>query len=296
MIPINIYPEAFHTVGIDFIGPILVNKQKKYLLVIIDYYTKWPEVFETDNQEAETVAKLLYTEIYVRYGAPCKLISDRGLSFLAQVITKLNNLFGIFKANTTAYHPQTDGLAENFNKTLIQTIKSYITEELGNYWSNFLPGLLFAYRTTPHASTGFSPFFLLFGRHPVLPIDQTLKLNTEGQLLLRPSNDIIDEFQNNLKQARHFVIKNIQKAQGNQKLFYDKGHVNTTPIKPNDFVFVKIPYSATNKEHPKKFYNAWKGPYKVIEVIEPGINYKIALPTNHHNVINIERIKRCNTV
>ncbi|KAM9975695.1 hypothetical protein ACTFIW_003644 [Dictyostelium discoideum] len=128
LIPMDIPP--FHTIGIDFIGPISTKDAKVYILVIIDYYRKWPEVFFTADQEADTVAIFLSYEVYTRYGAPSRLISDRGTSFLAKVLKDLNAIYGTEKGNSTAYHPQLDGQTENFNGTLITMLKAFIDNEL----------------------------------------------------------------------------------------------------------------------------------------------------------------------
>ena len=84
----------------------------RYGVVFVDYLTKWPEVFATSDQTALTIAKLFVEQIVCRHGVPAQLLSDRGAAFLSRLLMEICELLGVEKLNTTAYHPQTDGLAE----------------------------------------------------------------------------------------------------------------------------------------------------------------------------------------
>ena len=124
-------------------------------------------MFATSNQEALTIAKLLAEHIVPRHGVPRKLLSDRGANFLSKLMIELYKLLGIQKVNTTAYHPQTDGLVERFNRTLTDTLAKSAKDNRRN-WDKRLPQVLFAYRTSPQESTELTPFMLLHGREAVL--------------------------------------------------------------------------------------------------------------------------------
>jgi transposase InsO family protein len=88
----------------------------------MDYLTKWPEVFPARDQSALTIAKILVEHIVCRHGVPAELLLDRGANFLSGLLHNVNTLLGIKKTNTTAYHPQTDGLVERFNRTLLDML------------------------------------------------------------------------------------------------------------------------------------------------------------------------------
>ena len=109
----------------------------------------WPEVFPVRDQTALTIAKLLVEEVICRHGVPTELLSDRGTNFLSNP----PSLMGIHKLNATAYHPQTDGLVECFNRTLTEMLAKTV-EANGRDWDQHLPFVLFAYRTSPQTSTG----------------------------------------------------------------------------------------------------------------------------------------------
>ncbi len=163
----------FDRVGVDVIQFTKSHEGNRYAIVFVDYLTKWPEVFATPDQSVLTIAKLLVENIISRHGVPAELLSDRGPAFLSKLLQEVCKLMGIKKVNTTAYHPQTDGLVERFNRTLTDMLAKTV-EKGGKDWDRRLPYVLFAYRSSPQESTKESPFFLLYGRDPKLPTQSTM--------------------------------------------------------------------------------------------------------------------------
>ena len=129
-----------------------------------------PEAFAVPNIDARTIVNLV-EKILARHGAPRTLLSDRGTNFISALVRSVCDLINTKKVNTTAYHRQTDGIVERFNHT--QSISMYISSDQKD-WDNHLAAILFAYRVSPHYTTGESPFFLLYGREPRLPVDVSL--------------------------------------------------------------------------------------------------------------------------
>jgi hypothetical protein len=157
-----VYP--FQLIGVDFLGPFPETEDgNQYVIVFTDYSSRWAEAFATKDMTAETVAWILITEIICRHGAPEVLLSDQGKNFLSDLVKEVCRLFKINKINTTAYHPQTNGLTEKFNALLCQILSVYINENQSN-WDKFIPICLLAYRTSFQRSVGESPFRLLYGR------------------------------------------------------------------------------------------------------------------------------------
>ena len=182
----------------------------------MDYLTKWPEVFATSNQEALTIAILLAEHIVTRHGVPRKLLSDRGANFLSKLMSELYKLLRIQKFNTTAYHPQTDGLVERFNQTLTDMLVKSAKDNPRN-WDKRLPQVLFAYRTSPQESTELTPFMLLHGRKAVLPTQDALFPVTPIQ-----GDHYLSELTEKLSSVWKLAQENIRNAQGKQKRFYDR--------------------------------------------------------------------------
>ena len=108
----------FDRVGVDVLQLPLSRQGNRYAVVFMDYLTKWPEVFAVPDQTALTIAWLLVEQVISRHGVPSQLLSDRGPAFLSNLVQELCAVMGMKKVNTTAYHPQTDGLVERFNRTL----------------------------------------------------------------------------------------------------------------------------------------------------------------------------------
>ena len=166
-IPVN---GPYERVGVDVIKFPWSSKGNAYAVVFMDYLTKWPEVFATPDQTSLTIAELLVKNVISRHGV---LLSDRGTAFLSKIMIDVYKLLGIKKANTTAYHPQTDGLVERFHRTLTDVLAKRV-QHSGKDWDEQLPYVLFAYRSSVQMSTQESPFYLLYGRDPRLPAAEVL--------------------------------------------------------------------------------------------------------------------------
>ena len=163
----------FDWVGVDVIQFPKSHNGNQYAAVFVDYLTKWPEVFATPDQSAATIACLLVEHVVSCHGVPAALLSDRGAAFLSKLMAEVNLLLGIHKVNTTAYHPQTDGLVERFNWTLTDMLAKTV-DRSGADWDQRLPYVLFAHRSSMQQSTMESPFYLLYGRDPRLPKEDAL--------------------------------------------------------------------------------------------------------------------------
>ena len=157
--PLNPLPVGapFERLGIDIMEMPLTQDGNRYVIVMMDYLTKWVEACAIPDQSSETLARVLVDYVICRHSVPKELLSDRGANLLSGLMLEVCNLTGMKKINTMAYHPQTDGLVENFNRTL-QAMLAKHSKAFGTDWDKHLQHLLFAYRTRPHDSTNESPF------------------------------------------------------------------------------------------------------------------------------------------
>ena len=162
--PLTPIPVAgpFDHIGVDLLHFPKSASGNKYAVVFIDYLTKWPEVFATPDQSALTIAKLLVENVVCRHGVPAQLLSDRGAAFLSQLMKEVCKVLEVEKVNSTAYHPQIDGLVERFNRTLTSMLSKKVQQD-GSDWDLHLPYVPFAYRASIQESNQNSPFFLLHG-------------------------------------------------------------------------------------------------------------------------------------
>lgn len=140
------------------------------VLVMTDVFSKYTLAFPTCDQRASTVAQALVVEWFSKFGVPARIHSDQGRNFESSLIQQLCRLYGIEKSRTTPYHPAGNGQCERFNRTLHNLLRALPVSRKRD-WSSCLPQVLFSYNTTPHQATGESPFFLMFGQEPRLPVD-----------------------------------------------------------------------------------------------------------------------------
>ena len=158
-------------IATDILGELPVtDKGNRYILVVSDYYTKWTEAFPMPNMEARTVADIIVREVVSRFGVPYIIHSDQGRQYESQLFLEMCKVLHIKKRRTTPYHPQSDGMVERFNKTLVRMLKSYINNHQSD-WDEHLPFLTMAYRSAEHETTGFSPNYLMLGREVSTPLD-----------------------------------------------------------------------------------------------------------------------------
>ena len=140
----------------------VTTQGNRYAIVFQDLFTKWPLVFPAPDQKAKHIAQLLVEEIVPTFGVPEAILSDRGANLLSFLMKDVCKLLGIKKLNTTASHPQCNGAVERFNRTLKSMLRKQAAK-MGAQWDQYLSGVLWAYRNTPHSSTGEKPSYLLFG-------------------------------------------------------------------------------------------------------------------------------------
>ena len=170
---------------------------------------------------------------------------------------------------TTAYHPQTNGLTERFNKTLCETINKYVLQYEKSEWDQFVPAALFAYRTKIQSSTKFTPFFLLYGRNEETPLSR--KTDPEKEDDEWNLEEHVDLITGRLHHVHMTAKQNINKAQADQKDRYDK------KIKPVQFKIgeqVLLRESHHENVHGDKFREKWAGPYEIFQVWKHGV-YKL---------------------
>lgn len=155
----------------DMVGPLpRTVSGNKYILVVCDYATRWPEAIPLKSTDSEQVAERQNSwSIFSVVLVFLMILTDQGANFTSSLITSLYNLMGVRPIKTSPYHPQTDGLVERFNGTLKSMLRKVTSWDQKN-WDKYLPYLLFAYREVPQQATGYAPFELVYGRQPKGPI------------------------------------------------------------------------------------------------------------------------------
>ena len=260
----------------------------RYILVAVDHFTKWSEAYPLPNQEAPTVARVLANEWFFRYSPPETLHSDQGQEFESQLVQELCRILQIKKSRTSPYHPQCDGTAERFNRTLLNMLAT-TTKGNPHTWEDFLRPLCMAYNSSTHLSTGFTPFYLMFGREARLPID--LNFGTGDQEAISPVV-YVKQLQQSLDYAYTIVRDTLGHVQKRQKTLYDK-KVHGNPFNVGDNVWLFSSVVPTDGH--RKLHHPWTGPYTVLQKLSD-VNYKIQHVNKPEKVLVVHfmiRLKIC---
>ena len=163
--------EPFTFWAMDYMGPLPETARgNRHILVMMDHFSKWCEAFPTKDQKASTVANILLHKVFSRFGPPTVLHSDQGANFESNLMHELCDLMGIAKTRTNAYHPQCDGQVERQNRTLQDMLSKFVSNHADD-WDQWLDPVVFAYNTSRHDSTGYSPYEMIFGRTPRMPFE-----------------------------------------------------------------------------------------------------------------------------
>jgi hypothetical protein len=255
----------------------------------IDYHTRWPEAFAVKSKDAKTFARILVNEICSRHGMPKKLLSDRDQAFLGNVAKELLKMYNIEKINTTSYHAQANGMTERANKSAIQIMKALILQ-YNLSWPQLLNLMLQKMRIHVNESTGKSPYEMLYGRIPRIPLDLALGRENPEKI----SNNIVKELAKIHKQAK--VVADKMKLK--QKFRYDQKR-SAPNFKIGDLVLWQhkriAPYDS---KIPKKFKSDKYGPFIIIGKIGKNV---VRLKDNQTGQIvsepvHVEKLFKYNTL
>ena len=191
----------------------------EHVLVITDVFSKYTLAIPTRDQRASTVAQVIVKEWFYKLGVPGRIHSDQGRSFEASLIHQLCGLYGIQKSRTTPYHPAGNGQCERFNRTLHDLLRT-LPPSRKRDWVDCLPQVTFCYNTTPHQATGETPYFLMFGQEPRLPVD--FLLGRVSEPVAGSVNDWVFEHQTRLQIAFDGARDRLKVVADRRKVHHDQ--------------------------------------------------------------------------
>ena len=254
------------------------------VLVITDHLTRYALAYPSKTQTAQATARILWDNFICHYGFPEKFISDQGRNFESDLIKELCKIAGVKKVHTTPYHPQGNGQCERFNSTLCNMLGT-LSEEEKSDWKSHLGCMTHAYNCTKHASTTYSPYYLMFGRHPRLPIDVEFGLNKPNCSDNSSKSRYIQKLRRRLNYAFQKASKYSDQQAGKYKHSYEKS-VKGPQLHEHDLVLVKI--VAHKGRH--KLQDRWEPEeYVVIEQPIAGTPVYKVKPVNGDNVRTLHR-------
>ena len=280
--------ELFDLWGIDFMGPFPPSYNNLYILLAVDYVSKWVEAIPTRTNDAKVVAQFLRSHIFSRFGTPRALITDNGTHFCNKMIDKVLQKYGVRHRTSLAYHPQSNGQAEVSNRE----IKSILEKTVSNSrkdWSKKIGDALWAYRTAFKTPLGMSPFRIVYGKACHLPMElehraywATRQLNMDSALagekrLLQLSE--LDEFRNE-------AYENARIYKEKTKAWHDK-HITRKEFTAGQQVLL---FNSRLKLFPGKLKSRWSGPFTVTKVFSHG-GAEVTHPEKGTFTVTTQRLK-----
>ncbi|GFV43535.1 hypothetical protein TNCV_1500671 [Trichonephila clavipes] len=256
LVPIPPAIAPFHRIGIDLLGRFPKSAHgNKWIIVCTDYSTRYAITKALPTAEVDEIAKFLLEEIVLRHGAPRVIITDRGAVFRSRLVSSLVDLCNIDHRFTTAYHPQTNGLTERFNKTLADMLSMYVDVERKN-WDEILPFVTFAYNTAKQETTGFTPFYLLHGREAETTLDTMLPFCPNDF-----DDNNITKIAARAEESRQLAQVHTLRAQDKDRRRYDSKH-QMVSYAPGDLVWIYTPVRKVGLS--EKLLRRYFGPYQVL--------------------------------
>ena len=247
----------FERIAIDILEPgVVTSRNHRYIMVVADYFTKWVEAYALENHTAYTVADTLVTQFITRYGVPAQIHTDQGREFESALFRELAQLLHIEKTRTTPYSPQSDGLVERANRTILSLLRTFVNEQQDD-WDDWLPYIMAAYRSSVQETTGCTPNLMLFGRENATPVELMFPCQVEEVPVC--VSEYVEWVRSALQTAHTFAREHGKTALRRQKRNYDKKAVHRTfPI--GTWVWNFYPPLGQ-----KKMARGWTGPYLVVD-------------------------------
>ncbi|KAK4397223.1 Gag-Pol polyprotein [Sesamum angolense] len=282
-------PCPFDQWGIDLVGPLpQATGQRKFLIVVVDYFTKWVEAEPLANISEKEMIKFLWRNIVCRFGIPPAIISDNGTQFSGNKLKEWCKGLAIKQFFTSVSNPQANGQTEVTNRTILQLLKT----RLALAWVDELPSILWTYRTTPRTTTGEISFSLSYGTDAVAPTEV-------GELNLRVKHYDLEANEQGLRMNLDFFEEVRERASVREAMYKARmAKAYNSRVRPMNFRVGDLVMRKAEASGPiGKLDSKWEGPYKVTEIVGTGA-YKLQQMDGRNiprtwNIANLKKYYSC---
>nr|KYP38879.1 Pro-Pol polyprotein [Cajanus cajan] len=289
-----IKPWPFRGWEIDIIGQIHPpsSKNHKYILVAIDYFTKWVEAIPLKEVEQKDIIDFVEDHIITRFGIPQTITTNQGTIFTGRKVARYAESRGIKLITSTPYYAQTNGQVDAVNKLIISLIKRHISGKPRN-WHETLVQILWAYRNSPRDATKTTPYKLVYGHDAVLPLDinlQSIHVQKQNDLPIEDYWNLMYDELISLDEERLIALQSLVQQKERVKKSYNK-KVKTQRFRVGDLVLkVILPMDQKSRYLGKWSYN-WEGPFIIEQVYSKNAYVIKEIKSNVSKVINGKYLK-----
>lgn len=279
--------KMWEQVAMDFAGPYPTsNNQKRYVLVMVDNFSKYVELVPCERMDAYAVINAFYERIICRHGCPERILTDNHRHFKNVALRSVCDVFGIFPAYITPYYPQGNGQAERFMRNLNDSI-AMLCDNTTEDWCSYIPGVQFAYNISIHSVTGVTPFFMNHGRIPRMPYETEY---TEGASRRITRMKYVKRMRNIIINTHRYARDKCRQAWFQLATAYNRSRKDIK-VEIGQWVLMRItPILMDTIEGGRKLPLKWSEPMKVTAVRSSGKAFELEAWDNTKRVVNISRL------
>jgi len=267
----------------------LSGKGNRFIITVIDHFTKYAFAFPVRNHEARTVAKYLVEKLFLIHGVLLQFLSDRIAEFEGHIFQEICELLGVDKLRITAYKPSTNGALERMHRTL-NAMLGKIVDEKQKDWDVHVAYVMTAYNATVHSATGFTPNRLVFGEEMRYPNELMYVGVGDKTLDDKSYSDFVEDQRSNFRDGFDRVRESLGLNADKSKKMYDM------KVRPNvyavgDWVFYFCPRHRMGRS--PKWQNFYSGPYLIVEILGT-VNVRIQKTAKASAmVVHVDKLKMC---
>ncbi|KAG7583777.1 Reverse transcriptase domain [Arabidopsis suecica] len=265
----GVSPYPFMRWSMDIVGPLPASRQKRFMLIMTDYFTKWVEAKSYATIRANDVQNFVWKFIICRHGLPYEIVTDNGSQFISLTFENFCASWKIRLNKSTPRYPQSNGQAEATNKTILAGLKKRLDEKKST-WADELDGVLWSYRTTPRSATEQTPFALAYGVEAMAPAEVGYTSLRRSLMVKDPdlNNQRMLECLDDLEEKRNTALCRIENYQRAAAKYYNK-KVHNRHFDVGDLVLRKV-FENTAELNAGKLGANWEGPYQISRIVRPG--------------------------